>query len=998
MANIQRNIQYINRDFSSFRTRLIEYSKTYFPDTYNDFSPSSPGMLFMEQAAYVGDVLSFYLDNQLQENFIQYAQQANNVFDLAYMFGYKPKISTAASVIIDFYQQVPSKLSGSVYIPDYDYALTVRENTPISSQTGTSFIIEDKIDFAVSSSQDPTEISVYQISGETPQYFLLKKSRKAVSSTINTQTFTFTTPTPFSTVDISSPTFLKILDVVDSDGNIWYEVDHLGQEMVLDSIKNTNINDPNKVDNVPYILKLKKAQRRFATRIRSNTLTQIQFGAGTSADTDEEITPNPNNVGIGLPFEKDKLTAAYSPVNFLYTGTYGIAPSNTILTVRYLTGGGVTSNININTLTLLDSTNVNFSQVNLNPSTATYVFNSISCTNPIAARGGKAGDTIEEIRQNTLALIASQKRSVTADDYLIRSLSMPSDYGAVSKAYIEQPKLTDNQVSTIETLNLYVLSQNDLGTLDYATQTLKDNLRTYLSQYRMIGDNIEIRDAYIINIAVDFEIIVLPEFNNNEVLFNCINAVKNHFNTDNWQLNQPIILRDIYILLNRIRGVQTVKTIDITNKAGTASGYSQYAYDIVGATQNQIIYPSLDPSIFEVKYPNQDIKGKVVPLEHYIYNKIYLMAVYKIFPTQDTTLYSAYPVMNTGLNAICEVSNILDLDLSPGVARYITQFDNTEIQDIINNKISGNSYDIFLRNFIAEAEGVNTNVSLQILPVAQSWNNGTGYYLDIPQETDGASWSAANFSGSGVWSMSGSIGGFAYTGSDFSGNTIKGGGNWFTTSSFLVTQSFGLRSVKDIEADVSNTVNAWYSSSIPNYGFIVKLSSSFEFNSNENIQPQLKYYAVDTNTIYPPCLEFRWRDYSTVLTGSATGSIVTTSNIKMSLSENPGTFFPESVNRFYVNVSPLYPIRVYQTASLFTNLNYLPTSSYYAIKDLATNEYVINFDNDYTQISSDSLGNYFDVYMSGLEPERYYKILIKTLINDSTLIFDDHYYFKVING
>jgi hypothetical protein len=191
---------------------------------------------------------------------------------------------------------------------------------------------------------------------------------------------------------------------------------------------------------------------------------------------------------------------------------------------------------------------------------------------------------------------------------------MPSDYGAVTKAYIEQPKLTDNQVSTIETLNLYVLSQNTAGQLDYAGDTLKNNLRTYLSQYRMIGDNIEIRDAYIINIGIDFEIIVLPEYNNNEVLLACITSLRDYFNINNWQLNQPIMLRDIYILLDRIKGVQTVKNVSITNKAGTASGYSQYAYDIVGATQNQVIYPSLDPSIFELRYPNTDIKGKVVPL------------------------------------------------------------------------------------------------------------------------------------------------------------------------------------------------------------------------------------------------------------------------------------------------------------------------------------------------------------------------------------------------
>ena len=614
MSNTNRDIKYINRDFSEFRQRLIEYSKTYFPNTYNDFSPASPGMMFMEQSSYIGDVLSFYLDNQFQETFTQYAQQTSNIFELAYMFGYKPKISTAAQVTIDVYQQLPAKQVGTEYVPDYDYSLTLNENSSVSSQNGKSFIIQDKIDFSLSSSQDPTEVSIYQISGNIPQYFLLKKTRNAISAQIKSQTFSFTDPKQFDTVELYENNFLKILDIIDSDGNKWYEVDHLGQEMVLDPIKNTNINDPNSGTDASYLLRLKKAQRRFATRNLSNNTIQIQFGAGSPNDTDEEITPNANNVGIGLPFMQDKLTAAYSPVNFLYTGTYGIAPSNTTLTVRYLTGGGVESNIDANTLTSISTTNINFNNNNLNPTTANYIFNSLAANNPLAASGGKSGDTLEEIRQNTLALIASQKRSVTADDYLIRALSMPSEFGAVSKAYIEQPKLTDNQVSTIETLNLYVLSQNANGQLDYAGEALKNNLRTYISQYRMIGDNIEIRDAFIINIGVNFEIVVYPEYNNNEVLLNCITALQNYFNINNWQLNQPIMLRDLYILLDKIAGVQTIKTISIMNKAGTTSGYSQYAYDIAGATQNQVIYPSLDPSIFEVRYPTQDIKGKVVPL------------------------------------------------------------------------------------------------------------------------------------------------------------------------------------------------------------------------------------------------------------------------------------------------------------------------------------------------------------------------------------------------
>ena len=619
MATVDRDVKYLNRDFSDIRARLIEFSQTYFPNTYNDFSPTSPGMMFMEQASYVSDVMSFYLDNQLQETFTQFARQTNNQFELAYMFGYKPKTTGAAQAKIEIFQQVPAKSSGTGFVPDYDYALTIGENSTIASSLNSniSFLMEDSCNFAVSSSLDPTEVSIYQIAGSTPIYYLLKKTRNAISATINTQNFTFTEPSQFQTIEISDPNIIGILDIIDSDGNTWYEVDYLGQEMVYDNIKNTNTNDPNNVadaGDVPYLLQLKKVQRRFATRFTSTTNLQIQFGAGNPNDVDETVTPNPNNVGIGLPFEKNKLTTAYSPTNFLFTDTYGISPSSTTLTVRYLTGGGVEANVPSGDLSTLDTTNLKFNLPNLNSSIANYIFSSIATNNPEAADGGQAGDTTEEIRQNTISTISAQQRSVTLDDYIVRALSMPSEFGTVAKAYIEKPQLMDSQVSTIETLNLWVVSQNSQAQFSTPTQTLKKNLRTYLSQYRMIGDNIEVRDAFIINLAVDFEIIVLPNFNNNDVILACINSLKTYFARDNWQINQPILVRDLYVRLDRIKGVQTVKDIKITNKAGTSSGYSQYAYDISSATQNQVIYPSLDPSIFEVKFPDTDIKGRVVPL------------------------------------------------------------------------------------------------------------------------------------------------------------------------------------------------------------------------------------------------------------------------------------------------------------------------------------------------------------------------------------------------
>ena len=619
MANkINRDIKYLNRDFSDIRAKLIEFSQTYFPNTYNDFSPTSPGMMFMEQAAYVGDVMSFYLDNQLQETFTTLARQTNNLYELAYMFGYKPKATKAAQVDMDLYQQVPSKLEGSNYVPDYSYAMTIGENTIVTSTSNTTlnFLIQDKCDFSVSSSLDPTEVNIYIANGTIPEYYLLKKTRKAISATINTQTFTFTTPQQFSTIDIEANNIIKILDITDSQGNTWNEVDYLGQEMVFDSIKNTNTNDPNNVADageVPYLLQLKKVQRRFATRFTSETNLQIQFGAGNPNDTDELITPNPNNVGIGLPFEQDKLTTAFSPTNFLFTNTYGIAPSNTTLTVRYLTGGGVEANAPVGSLTNLNTSNTKFNNIGLNGTTANTVFNSLAAANPKAADGGAAGDTDEIIRQNTISSISAQQRTVTLDDYKVRAMSMPSDFGTVAKLYMEKPTL-DNQTSTVETLCMYVLSKNNEGNLSTPTKTLKKNLRTYLSQYKIIGDSIEIKDAYIINIAIDFEIVVLPNFINSQVILSCITSLQEHFNINNFQINQPIIIQDLFVKLSQIEGVQVVQKINFTNKKEISQGYSQYSYDIPAATLNNVIYPSLDPSIFEVKYPNTDIKGKVVPL------------------------------------------------------------------------------------------------------------------------------------------------------------------------------------------------------------------------------------------------------------------------------------------------------------------------------------------------------------------------------------------------
>jgi hypothetical protein len=611
-----RDIKYLNRDFAGLRQALINYSKTYFPTTYTDFSEASPGMMFMEMSSYIGDILSFYQDNQVQETYTQFARRFENLYDLAYVMGYKPKVTGVASADIDFYQTVPSITTGaSQYQPDYRYALLIGENTQISSTSNSNinFFTEDPVNFTISSSTDPTEVTVYEVNGSNqPTVYLLKKTRKAISATINTTTISAgANPQEFFTTVINDANIIGVLDIVDADGNTWYEVPYLAEEMVYDSIRNTNPNDPNNYLNeglAPYLLQLKQTQRRFATRVINTGSLEIQFGSGTSLDVEEEVTPNADNVGLGLPFEKDKLTTAYSPTNFIFTPTYGIAPTGT-LTVRYLTGGGVGANVNANTLTNIKQINKTFVNFSSTDGSGLYQesFNSLIATNPRAASGGRGGDTIEELRQNIISNFNTQYRTVTPDDYTVRALSMPPKYGKIAKIYTEKSKASSNTGTNVD---LYVLAFDGNGNLTNASTTLKQNLTTYLSQFRTIGDSVAIKDAFVINISVDFEIIILPNFNSNEVLRKCIGTLQEYFRISNWQINEPIIYRDISILLDKIEGVQTVKNIYINNKVG--GNYSQYAYDIQGSTLNNVVYPSIDPMIFEVKFPNSDIKGKVV--------------------------------------------------------------------------------------------------------------------------------------------------------------------------------------------------------------------------------------------------------------------------------------------------------------------------------------------------------------------------------------------------
>ena len=614
---MKKDIKYKNKDFTSFITDLQNYATTYFPNTVSDLTNSeSPSRLFMEMSAYVGDVLSFYLDNQIVETYINQAQDINNLLNIATVFGYKPKFVSPATTQIEITQLVPSILSGSTYIPDLNYALFIGQNTTLTSTNviNVNFVTDDDVDFSINTLNNPTEIEISNLDNlGNPTFFLLKKKVNATSIIENTKTFNVGSLQEFPTFTIEDKNIVEIKEIKDSENNIWYEVDSLGQDFIFEKQKNNIINNPkyNNNDYVTSLLKYKKVQRKFITKFISPTTLQIQFGSGNENSIDEEIIPNPTNVGLGINNPIRRLTTAYSPTNFIFTNTYGIAPNNTTLTVKYTTSNGILSNIPAFTINNISNLNTKFLNNNLNPTIANQIFNTLSCTNIIPATGGGNGDNITTLKQNIISNFNTQLRVVTPQDYLIRISSLPSNFGSVSKVYVE-PSNISSDVNTSSPIDIYLLTYDNNKNLIPINDTLKNNIITYLSPYRMINDSINFKTPNIINIGIDFEIITKPNNNSNLVLLNCLNKLKDFFDIDKLQINQPIILRQLYSLLDNIDGVETVKNIKIFCKDTDNVNYSNILYDINKATKNNIIFPPRDISIFEIKYPDIDINGRIV--------------------------------------------------------------------------------------------------------------------------------------------------------------------------------------------------------------------------------------------------------------------------------------------------------------------------------------------------------------------------------------------------
>ena len=644
---VSKEVNYLGRDFTDIRNNLIEFAKNYFPNQYNDFNEASPGMMFVEMASYVGDVLNYYVDNQFRETLLQFAEERKNVLAIAQSYGYKPKLATPATVELTVSVEVPAKSDGvGGFIADLDYAGVLSADSQAVAGNGTEFTLLDDVNFKASSSLDRMKVELLDPgTGTAPTLFRLTKKVLAKSGIRESEEFSFASAKEFDKIVLSKEKVTDIISVIDSSANKFYEVPFLAQDTIFETEQNTALNDPDLGEfelDTPYLLKLIKSSRRFTTYVRDDNKIELRFGSGISDNADEEIIPNPDNVGSSLGQGVSRLDESFDPSNFFKTQTFGLAPSNTTLTVTYNYGGSVEDNVASNSITSFSRTTYTISTDGLDATKKSTSEGSLKVTNEGPASGGSSSETLTQIKENAAAYFNAQNRAVTKADYITRAYSLPQKYGNIAKAYIVQDEQleTDGQLQVIDgqvidtrtatkqpnplALNMYLLGYNSDKKLVALNRAVKQNLKIYLSQYRIMTDAINIKDGYVINIGVKFNIIVKRGYNKNDVLFKSIQVVKDFFAPDKWQMNQPIVLGDLAYQISLVDGVVSLvppevnnpnkDLILIENKNSSVNGsdYSGNIYDIRTASQEGVIYPSLDPSIFELKRPNADIEGKVV--------------------------------------------------------------------------------------------------------------------------------------------------------------------------------------------------------------------------------------------------------------------------------------------------------------------------------------------------------------------------------------------------
>ena len=599
MANKKTSFNYTSRDFDTIKTDLVKYAQRYYPDIYKDFGDASFGSLMLDSVAYVGDVLSFYLDYQANESFLETATEYDNVLKIGNNVGYNnPADGTVGSVgELDLFAIVPANDTGLG--PAAEYMPVLEAGAVITSNGGTSFTLEEDARFDYSKNQ----VVVARVSDSTgvPTHYAIKTTGTVVSGIIREESISVGSFEKFKKVKLGSNAISEVISVFDDSGNEYFQVDYLSQNVLYKDVANRGTDK----DNAPSILKPFIASRRFVIEKSSNS-THLVFGYGSESELTSSSVADPSSIALQRHAKKYVADEAVDPSKFLSTDKFGIGPSDTTLTVKYRINNSNTVNVSTNSLANISQKNVSFAdRTALIDSKASEVTNSIEVNNPNPIVGSVSLPDTIELKRRMIDSFAAQNRAVTGQDIESAAYSMSNKFGSIKRC-----KIVRDSSSLRRNLNLYVLSEGTDGKLSTASQSLKENLKVWLGKGRMIGDTIDILDGKIVNIGIEFTIVADSSKNNYEVLNDALSTLKNEFSVPLY-MGEPLYITDIYNILNKnVPGVVDTKSVKISLKSGTS--YSGVSFDLESATSADGRFIEVPQNVaIEVKFTNSDIKGMV---------------------------------------------------------------------------------------------------------------------------------------------------------------------------------------------------------------------------------------------------------------------------------------------------------------------------------------------------------------------------------------------------
>lgn len=601
-----RQRRYLNKEFDAFRQDLVEYAQTYYGDKIVDLSEASMGGLLMDMPAYIGDSLSFYLDHQFSELDPETAVETENIERQLRRAGVDIVGASPAVVKLSLFVEVPAASVSGVLRPLPAGLPVIEAGTVCTAENGIDFELVEDIDFTATDS-DGNLVTDYQIGTAsedgTPLTFILRGEGLAVSGFSATETFTFSGFVPFRRVSLSNTNVSSISSVVDSLGNVYYRVNNLAEDVVYKAVANTGYD----ADRVPSVLQLTPAPYRYTTRVDlEDRATTLVFGGGSADTLDDDAVPDPSLFAIPLYGKTTFARTTLNPQQLLDTKTLGVSATDAVVSVSYRYGGGLNHNVEPNTIRVVSTLIMNF-PVTPSAAVAQAVRGSVTVRNRRKAVGGLDAPLADELKEFIPLAKSAQSRIVTKPDLLSRVYTMPADFGRVFRAAARATP--NNPLST----QLYVVCKDADERLDFASDALKDNLRVYLNGYRMISDAIDIVDARIVNIKVTYEVTVDLAMNKKTVLQQVNAKLRRFFNSQNFHIDQPIVLSDIDNLIYNTNGVTSVNTVRIENLTNQVDGreYSEIYHDIQNFTHRGVVLPP-PGGIFELKYLDEDIVGKAV--------------------------------------------------------------------------------------------------------------------------------------------------------------------------------------------------------------------------------------------------------------------------------------------------------------------------------------------------------------------------------------------------